>query len=440
MTKHSSPVDALQPTAFSPAYRMYALSVMASVYGLNLVDRGLIMLLLEPIKRDLSLSDTQLGFVTGIAFALFYATLGLPIARWADRGNRATITSLAIGMWGITVMACVLVTNYTHLVAARIAAAIGEAGCKPPTYSLVGDYYPEPTERTRAMSIYWLGGPLAALVSFVIGGWLNELYGWRATFFIMGIPGLILAIIVKLTIREPRRLHTIDEQGPAPSMRSVLGLLWRQRSARHLSIGLILLYSLSFGMAPWYAAFMVRIHHLGTAELGLWFGLIFGFGQLAGILAGGYVANRWFAANEKGQMIASAIAVCSLAPFFVLFLFLPGKYMALATLIPLMAVFSFFTAPTYALLQRLVPETMRATVLSVVMLLANLIGMGAGPQIVGIVSDLLAPSLGVDSLRYAMLMMSFVAILAASHFWRLSRTVQADLAVAEKSHAEAARA
>src|SRR5687767_3674540 len=147
---------------------------MATVYMINLLDRGLMSLLLQPIKEDLLLSDTQLGVLTGIVFALFYATLGLPIARWADRGNRVTIASLAIGLWGLTVMACVLVTNYVQLVAARVIAAIGESGCKPPTYSLVGDYFPQAAERTRAMSVYWLGGPLAALLSFVLGGWLNE--------------------------------------------------------------------------------------------------------------------------------------------------------------------------------------------------------------------------------------------------------------------------
>src|SRR5688572_10902218 len=143
----SDKVSAETP-AFSVAYKRYALSVMTVVYLFNLVDRGLMMLLLQPIKEDLNLSDTQLGLLTGIAFGLFYATMGVPLARWADRGNRATIASLAIGLWGLTVMACLLVTNYVQIVIARIAAAVGESGCKPPTYSLVGDYFPQPAERT----------------------------------------------------------------------------------------------------------------------------------------------------------------------------------------------------------------------------------------------------------------------------------------------------
>src|SRR5437899_1532011 len=223
---------------FSAAYKRYVLAILTLVFTLNYLDRILIILLLQPIKEDLHLSDTQLGFVTGIAFALFYATLGLPIARWADRGNRATITSLAIGLWGVTVMACLFVTNFVQLVFARIAAAVGEAGCMPPTYSLLGDYFPGPSERPRAMATYWLASPLSALISFITGGWLNERYGWRATFFVIGIPALLVAALVKLTIIEPR-LHASGGQVPERRllrMADVLIALWRQRSSRHLTL------------------------------------------------------------------------------------------------------------------------------------------------------------------------------------------------------------
>jgi MFS family permease len=166
-----------------PAYKRYVLATLTAVYTLNLVDRVLMILLLEPIKQDLRLSDTQLGFLTGIAFGLFYAIVGLPLARLADRGNRVTLASISIGLWALTVMSCLFVTHYFQLVLARVAAAIGESGCKPPTYSLVGDYFPRPAERTRAMAVYWLGSPLASLLAFILGGrspacysrsWCNE--------------------------------------------------------------------------------------------------------------------------------------------------------------------------------------------------------------------------------------------------------------------------
>ena len=417
----------------STPYRVYALGAMTAIYTLNLVDRGLIMLLLHPIKQDLSLSDTQLGLLTGILFGLFYAVLGVPIARWADRGDRVTVASLAIGLWGLTVMATMLVANYWQLVVARIAAAVGEAGCKPPTYSLVGDYFTEPTARTRAMAVYMTAGPLALLISFVAGGWLAETYGWRVAFFILGVPGLLLAILFRLTVVEPRARVAIDARSGAENVRDeprfvdVFRLMWRQRASRHIAIALILLYTMGYGLSPWYAAFMIRTHHMGTSELGVAMGLIFSIAGVIGVLAGGAAATRWFGTDPRGQLRLSTLSVAAVLPCFILFLTLPGGRQALAALFPLMLLFNAFLGPTYALMQRLVPAGMRATMMALVMLLANLIGFGLGPQAVGVLSDALAPRFGVDSLRYAMLMLSFVALWSAWHFWRAGRTVALDL-------------
>jgi MFS family permease len=415
----------------SQTYKRYALAVMTAIYMVNLLDRFLMGLLLQPIKADLQLSDTQLGFLTGIAFGLFYATLGLPIARWADRGNRVTIASIAIALWGVTVMSCLVVTNFVQLAFARMAAAVGESGCKPPTYSLVGDYFPKPAERTRAMSIYWLGSPLATLLSFVVGGWLNELYGWRITFFLIGIPGLLLAIVVKFTLVEPRMQgrDSAIQEGSQASLNAVLKTLWSRRSCRHLTIALILFFTMGFGLTPWNTAFMMRSHGMDSAELGVWMGIVVSVGGIAGALLGGYVANRWFAEDERRQMRMSAVTIALSVPCYVAFLLLPQKHLALIMLLPTFLVFNLFVAPTYALMQRLVPDEMRATSMAVIMLLYNLIGMGIGPQAVGILSDLFESVAGSESLRYAMLTMSFVALWSAYHFWQAGRTVKNDLAV-----------
>lgn len=414
---------------FRLSYKRYALVALTAVYTLNLLDRGLMMLLIEPIRKDLQLSDTQIGFVTGIAFGLFYATLGLPVARWADRGNRVSIASAAIGLWGLTVMVCLFVTSYTQLALARFAAAVGEAGCKPPTYSLVGDYFPGAAERTRAMSIYWLGSPIAGLISFIVGGWLCDRYGWRMTFFLMGIPGLALAVLLKSTVVEPRVCASdmSVRVKPLPPLGTVLRTLWQRRACRHIGLALILFYTMGLGLAPWQGAFLIRSHAMSLSELGVWFGLIFGIGGIAGILLGGHVASRWFADNERYQMRMTAVTVALLLPCYVAFLLLPQKHQALAAFVPLTVVFNFFLAPTYALMQRLVPDDMRATAMAVVMLLANLIGMGLGPQIVGVLSDALAPMFGKDSLRFAMLTMSFITLWAAWHFWKVGETVKEDL-------------
>jgi MFS family permease len=412
---------------FSETYKRYVLGTLTLVVTLNYVDRGVMVLLLQPIKQDLQLSDTQLGFLTGIAFGIFYAILGIPIARWADRGNRVTIAALAIGLWGVTVMCCLFVTSFIQLVLARVAAGVGESGCVPPTYSLVGDYFTKRAERARAMAIYWLSNPLSVLISFIAGGWLNERYGWRVTFFLMGVPGLLLAVIVKMTVIELRINKEENTRQTVQPMIDVLVILWRQRSSRHLILAIILFWTMSLGLGPWYAAFLMRSHGMGSAELGLWLGLIFGISGTVGIALGGYVAARWFFDNEKRQMHLSAITVTSVVPCFVLFLILPQKHEALAALIPFTVAFNFFLGPTFALMQRLVPNQMRATTLAVVLLLANLIGMGLGPQIVGMGSDLLIPYVGHESLRYAMLSMSFVALWSAYHFWKAGGTIARDL-------------
>jgi predicted MFS family arabinose efflux permease len=411
-------------------YRNYVLGLLTLVYTLNFLDRSLIALLLEPIKQDLHLSDTQLGFTTGIAFALFYATLGLPMARWADRGNRATLTAWAIGLWGVTVMACLMVRNFTQLVMARIAAAIGEAGCMPPTYSLIGDYFPKPADRTRAMSIYWLASPVASLVSFVGGGWLSERVGWRMTFFLMGLPALFVALVVRLTVREPRSAAECKQpiRHSVPSTREVLRILWHRHSTRHLGVAIILLYTLGLGMAPWYAAFMMRTHGLGTADLGLWMGWIFCLGGLVGILAGGQIAARWLANHERSQLRWCAVLIALLMPAYLSFLLMPQPRQALTALFLLVVVFSSIFAPIFALMQRLVADEMRATTVALVMLFANLIGMGAGPQVVGILSDALRSHFANDSLRWAMSIISLLALWSAYHFWRAGESVDEDLA------------
>jgi MFS family permease len=411
------------------SYRRYVLFVLTLVYTLNFLDRGLIVLLLQAIKGDLGLSDTQLGFLTGIAFGAFYATLGIPIARWADRGNRVTITSLAIGLWGVTVMLSVFVNNFAQVVIARVASAVGESGCMPPTYSLIGDYYPAPSERAFAMSVYWLASPIATLISFILGGWLNEVYGWRRTFFIMGIPALLVAVLVRLTIAEPRvqMNRSMEDQKSAPPLREVLASVWRLPSARHLVVAIVLLYTMGAGLGPWYAAFMMRSHGMQTAELGVWLGLNFGISGVVGILLGGYVSRRWFGNNERAQLRLSAICSAAIVPCLVSFLMLSRKEHALLALIPVSLVFSVFAGPSFALMQRLVTDDTRATTLAIVMLFANLIGMGVGPQLVGILSDVLRPALGNESLRYAMLTMSAVALWAAYHFARVGRTVEDDL-------------
>jgi MFS family permease len=424
-----SPAADARGHALTSRYRRYVLVAMTTVYTANLFDRGVLFLLLQPIKEDLRLSDTQIGLVTGIAFGVFYATLGIPIARWADRGNRVTITSIAIGLWGLTAMLCAFVTSFVQLLLARMAAGVGDAGTQPPLYSLLGDYFPEPAERVQAMYSWTLATPLAGLISFMAAGWLNEHYGWRQTFFMMGLLGLVLAIVVRLTFVEPRVRADAKLQSPKslPPFSAVWAILWRQPACRHLTLSMILLFTVGQGVVTWQAAYMMRQHGTTTAELGVWMGLISGLGGLASLLLGKYVVGRWFASDERGQMRLAGFSVASSTPICVAFLIAPSKELAFLALLLQTAVFIAFSAPISALLQRLVPNEMRATVLTVQLFLANLIGMGVGPLLVGSLSDLLRPTFGEDALRHAMLLVSGVWLWAGYHLLRAGHTVKDDL-------------
>jgi predicted MFS family arabinose efflux permease len=413
----------------SVRYKRYALGSLTLVYTLSIADQGLITLLLEPIKEALQLSDTQLGLLAGVAFGIMYAALGVPIARWADQGNRSTITSVMIGLWGAAMMLSVWVSTFTQLLIARTLTAVGEAGCMPPTYSLIGDYFPQAAERTRSMTVYMLANPLSYLLSFIVGGQLNDLYGWRVSFFAAGIPALLLALLVKLSIREPRISARSEIGGTSsPKLSDVLRIMWRQKSTRHLILGLMFAYTAGLALAPWYGAFMVRSHGARIAELGVWFGLIFGIGGVAGVLLGGYVTTHWFGQNERSQMRVIAVVIGLLAPCLALFVLLPGKYSALSALLVFVLAANFLFGPAFALLQRLVADEMRATAAALALLVCNLVGMGIGPQAVGALSDYLRPALGADSLRYSMLAVSILAFWSAYHFWRVGRTVDHDLA------------
>jgi MFS family permease len=398
----------------------YALALLTLVYTFSFVDQSLMMLLAQPIAVDLSLSDTQVGFVTGTAFGLLYALLTLPIARWADMGNRVTLAAAAIATWGLTVMSCLAVRTFPQLILARVAAAAGGAGCMPPTYALVGDYFPKAEERTRAIATYLLASSLAVLVSCLVGGWLNDRVGWRMTFFIAGAPGLLVALLVKTTLRDPRQPTLTVRQ---PHLPLVLKTLWRRPTSRHLTLGIFLIWSMLGGLGPWYAFFLIREHHMVTAELGVWMGLIFGLGGIAGTLLGGYVATRAFAKDEGAQLKLTALATACVAPCHAVFLLVPSRLESLLALIPLIITLNFFLGPSFALLQRLVPDDLRATSMAVVTLFANIAGMGVAPQLVGILSD------QFHSLRDAMLVVSLLSLGSAYYLWKAGRTVAHDLLV-----------
>jgi predicted MFS family arabinose efflux permease len=415
-------------TGFSDAYRRYALILLTAVYTLSYMDRLMLGMLMQPMKNDLHLSDTQLGFMTGIAFALFYATLGVPIARWADRGDRVTIASLAIGLWSVVVAACGFAGSFGQLVLLRVGAAVGEAGVFPPAYSLIGDYFEEKA-RVRAFSVFMSALSVSLLLSYILAGWLNELVGWRMTFVLVGAPGVLASILIRATLKETRG-HPTETSGPrprAPRLKETVSALVGNRSYVLIVGALTFANFAGIGVGSWQAAYFIRQYDIPTAELGLWMGLLTGgFGGIATWL-GGVLASRVYPQDYAGQLRASAMIVIFMFPCYLLMLYSPWKLLALLMIAPVAVTTLSFYGPVISMIQGLVDTRTRAVAMALLLLVLNLIGMGIGPQATGLLSDILTPSLGVGGLRLAMAIGAAAALASAWCFWRASRAVGPDM-------------
>ncbi len=408
--------------------RHYALGILVVVYTFNFIDRQILSILLEPVKSDLGLSDTAMGMLTGFAFAMFYATLGIPIARFADRTNRRNLIAGALAVWSIFTALSGLAQNFWHLLAARIGVGVGEAGCSPPAHSMIADYYPA-EQRATALGIYSLGIPFGIMFGLFAGGWINEFFGWRAAFFVVGVPGVILALVVRYSLAEPPRgmAEGRVDSGEQPSISETLSYLWQKKSFRHMSFAAALTAFVGYGFVTWAPAFLIRSFGMGTGEIGTWFGLILGIAGGIGIAGGGYLADKFGAKDPKWYLWTTAIALLILTPFnLVVYLATDSVTSLLGMIIPVL-LGNFYQATTFSQTQGISELRMRAVAAGILLFIINFIGLGFGPQIVGVVSDLLVDSYGTESLRYALLLCSLVNIWAAVHYFIAGRHLKDDL-------------
>ncbi len=437
-------------------HKNYLLALLLLNLAFNFADRSVLGLLLQDIKIDLSLSDTQLGFLSGLAFALFYSVMGIPIARWADRGNRVVIISVTAALGSVMVASCGLAGSFVQLLMIRVGVAIGEAGCIPASNSLVADNFTR-TERPRAVALYLLGSSLSVVIGFFLGGWLSELYGWRLTFVLLGLPGVVVATLIALTLREPRLsrpsqkaigklvcgspppLDSKESSSLQPSLKAVVMTLSTNRTFRHLLICFSVLYFFNYGVWKWQPAFFIRSYGLGTKELGIWFAVIYGLGGLLGTYVGGELAARYAANDERLQLrvMAAVIAVFGLISAGVYVSH--GQYLAFGLIAMGIVGLSTVTGPLFATVQTLVAPRMRAMSIAIIYLFANLIGMGLGPLTVGMLSDALRLWAGEESLRYALLALCPGYLWAGWHLWQGSKSVAGDLKALERDrHLDAA--
>lgn len=404
--------------------RGLTLFLLTVAYFFSYMDRQILAILQEDIKGELLLSDTQLGLLAGFAFAIFYATLGLPVARLADRGNRVTIITIALTLWSGMTAVCGLAQNFVQLLLARIGVGIGEAGSSPPSHSIIADLYP-PEKRAGAMGIYSLGVVLGAAGGTMIGGTLAHFFGWRYAMFAVGIPGILLAVIIKLFVVEPPRGMSDPQpaaSAPAQMPKFAEGFrsLFGNRAAVHLVMGVTITSLIGYGQTAFGPSFIIRNMGLDKLQIA---SIVAPVGAVCGTISavlGGWLANK---AAERWGIHAQSWLVLAMKgiglPLSFLFFLSSDPWVGIPIYWVSLLLVNSYLGPTFALIQGLAPLRMRALWAAVTLLVINLIGLGLGPTLIGVISDALKPSLGdAEALRWAMISFAAATPLALFHYWR----------------------
>lgn len=415
--------------------RGYTLFLLTLVYAFSVLDRFILGVLLPQIKQELELDDTLLGLLTGAAFAIFYASLGLPIARLAERFGRKHIIAICLAIFSVMTALCGLATSFFTLFLARIGVGIGEAGTTPASTSLLSDLYSK-QERAGAIAILSVGGNIGILIGFVVGGFVAAHYGWRAGFMVVGIPGLILALTIFLTLPEPARGAveggTDQAHSSTPRFGATVRFLAHQRSYIFNLMGLTLMVGLTTTTITWLPSLFVRSYGMAADQIGVILGLAIGLlGSIGTVLLGGILANYLSARDLRWGAWLTALGAVALIPCYIVLSLADTSTVAMAAYFIPATLGIFFQGPSMALLQSVSPIKMRATSAAIALFIANMIGLGLGPLSVGLLSDALAPNFGEDSLRYALLLVPGMAALASVFFWRASYEVLPDIEKAE---------
>jgi len=403
--------------------------VLAIVYMFNFVDRQIMSILLPAIRDEFQVADSVLGLLAGTAFALFYVVLGVPIAQLADRVNRRNLIALAVAVWsGMTALSG-LAANIWQLALARVGVGIGEAGCSPPAHSMIADYYP-PETRSTAMGFYTLGISAGIMLAYLAGGWVAQNIGWREAFLIVGVPGLFLSLIVRFTLPEPQRgaSEQREDSGRQIGLVSVTRFLLDRRSFLYMAFAAGLSAFVGYAIINFIPSFIVRSFGMELAALGFWLGLIYGIAGGFGFFMGGYIADHVGRSGHRRALNFIALAV-SISVFLNVTVFLSSSavWCLILLVIPTVTA-NFYLAPVLSQTQSLVSLRMRAVASSLVLLIINVIGLAMGPPITGLISDVLEPALGAESMRYSLLIVSSLLLpLAAWCFYQAGKSIEGDL-------------
>lgn len=412
----------------STTERWYVLGIMCLAYAINIADRYVVTTVMEPMRLELKLTDSGIAFLTGIPLAVFYVTLGIPLSWLADRTNRRNILAAALVVWSGMTALCGLSQSYLQFLLARIGVGVGEAGGTPPANSIIADNFTA-ARRPMAMTVFALGAPLGAWLGADMAGYVANLYGWRAAFLVLGVPGLLLGVIVYLTIREPKRgcLDTADHSDQV-TFRQSMAFLWKQKACMHMMMagGVSALWG--WGLIWFTPTFLQRAYKLNVAEAGGLVGPIHLIaGSVATVVTVWLLSRRFFDDPRRvNWLLAGGVALATIPSFIAFYthqlwvaklmfwLFIPAIY--------------FYIGPTMALVQNLAPAKMRATFIAVSLLVANVLNLIVAPQAVGFMSDYFAGPAGADaeSLRLALLILAPTGFWAAYHYWAANKTIIAE--------------
>jgi MFS family permease len=406
----------MQSSKTTTTYRNFVLTMLTLVYVFNFVDRQLIVILQESIKKDLKLSDTQLGMLSGFTFAIFYVTLGIPIARLADKTNRKNTVAVSLGLWSIMTTLSGVARNFIQLLLARIGVGVGEAGGSPPAHAMISDYFP-PQKRSTALSIYSTGIYFGILIGFLMGGYLNQHLGWRTAFFVIGIPGIIFSILFYMSVKEPQRGATDATTTEDQSLGKVLKRLYSSNTFVYLALATGLHAFCIYSLFNWAPSFLSRLHGMKSSEIGASLGPILGFGGAICSFGGGFLTDRFGKKDKRLYLKIPAYAIIVSIFFAAGALFLQNKFLSLICIGCCASMQSVYLGPSIAVAHSLVPASMRALTSAILFFMINLIGLGLGPLVIGIISDQLAPAFGNESLRWALSIILVVGAVSAILFF-----------------------
>lgn len=428
---HPHPNPALEGDAANrvTAYSWYVLVVLSLGYVSNHIDRGILSILLQPIKEEFGASDLMMGFLTGPAFAVFYTLAGIPIARWADRGSRTTIVALSICVWSVFTALSGIAQGFWTLALYRVGVGTGEAGGSPPSHSLISDYFPMEL-RAKALGVYAASTQMGAAFGWLLGGWLFLWLGWRLTFVAVGLPGIALAALIWWTVREPER-GGMEKAGVSTDhlpMREALRFLRGQRSFAWSQVGGALHAISGYGLGVWVAPFLIRVHGMEIHVLGSWLGLIAITAGVAGMLLGGLVTDRLAPRDHRWFLWVPILSACLSIPFTLTFLYIGEPMWALLAFAVHTLLAMGYSAPIYAMNQAVVKVRARSLAVAIHLFIVNLIGLGLGPVVIGGMNDYLHGTYGDLSIRYTMTVAALTNVIACVFYVLAARTVREDIA------------